>query len=435
MKKLITLTTMLCFALTLVGCSASMNPTDEQETGTSAEPSVETVTKPEAGVATTSFDYATALADYTPYVTGEPLDADPMDVQYAGLVGVSSEMIVNVLSSGNILAYFSFDTQEWTPFCSKSGCTHDSQLCNAYLGSGSYGSCMQEGTEVYYFAVENGYKNLYLMKFDIQNQQYSQVCEVTFEEEVSAVDLPTCYYEGEYIYFVTNLGIGEMATEADANCRYMVCLNWKTGEVALCEKLPDDFAGELGYYDGKLLILANEYVSDDVLTEEEYYAQYGEQGEYYWYLVEQETQTSVQALDLKTGERITLVTFEDDGSYDYVAHWALYGEYFLLAEQNQVTAYSIFTGEKQDLFTGSKDYVYPESIIDRYLFYIESTDGEMTHCIYDLTTGNGYELGPHNGEGNPFFGSDEYYVQENMQCISKTDYLSGNWDGWISLAE
>lgn len=403
----------VCLSIWIAGCSASEAPQKETEI----------------------FDYDAALANYTPCVTGETLDAEPLDTHYAGLVGISSEMIVKVLSSENILAYFSFDTKEWMPFCSKSGCNHDSQLCNAYLGEGSYGGCMQEGTDIYYFASENNYKNLYLMKYNIENQQYSQVCEIVFEEDIFNIDVPRCYYEGEHIYFVENLAVGEIATAEELNCLYWVCLNWKTGEMELVQKLPDDITGEYGYYDGNLLIMISEYVDDNVLTEEEYYEQYGEQSDYFFYAADLETTSTFQVLDLETGERSDLVSFSDQNGVDYITGWSVYGAYFLLAEQNQVSVYSILTGEKKALFTGNGDYVYPESIIDGCIFYIEAAGDEMTHCIYDLSTGKGYELGPHNMEGNPYFGMNGYYVQEGIQYIAKEDYLSGNWDRWVSLVE
>lgn len=393
LQKRIAVILSLLVMVSLAGCSGSgtSESTTSQDDQTAAE----------EGVSSQGFDYDAALSTMDAYTEGATLDTSPVDVQIHNYVGASDDMLVGTVDDEPVLAYYDFDLEQWIPFCSNSSCSHDSESCNAWLGSGGYGGFMQEGDFIYYFAAENNYKNLYLMRFDIQSQQYSKVCELTFDVDVLIIDtMSTGYYIDGEVYFIQSM----WAEDGDSSitCYYLMEMELDTGEVKHCIELPQGGMGFYGVYDNKVLLSSNEFTDDDVLTEDEYYEIYGGEGDYYEYTLDKENNIVFMTLDLDTEEYTTIASFDALSEVDYPVPWDMYGSYFFYAKENTVYACSIETGEAQILFSGTKDNVYIESVIDDCIFYIDTSQEEAMHCVYNLKTGLGYELGTYDYEGNPY---------------------------------
>jgi hypothetical protein len=377
-----------------------------------------------------------ALSTREAYLNGEKItDAAVTEMALYNWEGICDDMLLAVGEEDPVLEYFDFDREQWIPLCSKSNCQHDSDSCNSWLGDGDYTGFMMQEEKIIYFTVNSEHTSLSMMQFDTKEQQQEKICDVRYPEDIILITDPGYfYYIGDQVYFIVDIwGEGDAPGE-EVHSSYLTVVNWEKGTIQKEISAPEDGMGFLGVYQNKLVCTGSE-VGEGVLTEEEYYAQYGAEGDYDLYLMDSALTTSIWICDMEDESWTELMTFPDYHDVDYPVPWNLYGEYFFYSTGSQVYTLSVETGETALLFTGESEQISLESICCDGLFYIEYSQTDPWYCFYDFASGCGYHLGEFDSSGNPYAETRDYLIQERVQYISKEDYFAGDWSGWKTLSQ
>ncbi len=399
----------------------------------------------------------------------------------------------------NTLRYYDMEEQDEYILCSRANCRHDSDACSAYFSSDIYGKgaenvaqidnyvyCTYSGIIMDDYESRNG-KSLQLLRIDLTDGTRKVVAEFPCVNTLPA-DADNNAFFAEYIVGVDycngwawcEISMSQPAKTDESELSYVqfAGVNLESGEIRVLNKY-DDWTYELEFITADNIFLNRRRETDTPLSQNEYYAQYGdgianidgEQLDSYsayvaWHEKSFPEQYEVYAYDIESGEMQILIseltsTSSGDISKLHGVVGAFEGKalfYELQPNESGVCDGNHVAYYLQEMATGEKEWItdledghalniagshYTNKIFsDGTFFYIRYVGADRCDIFsYNFNTNEevflfnddaGVTMRIYGEYKDGYFGKHkDHQYQEGYYWISKEDFYAGNLDAMV----